>query len=85
MITTAPTRTWTRGRDDYGRSVHHLRNQRFRTVGVVVKHPLKKAGEPGSYWYCRWDLPFDTAREVKVAEFSTLKDAKAGLEAAITA
>lgn len=74
------TRTWNRDRDDYGRSVHYLHNAMYRTLGVVVKHPRKKAGEFGSYWYCRWDLPAAAPREIKVVEFSTLKDAKAALE-----
>jgi len=82
MNATTTARTWTRGRDDYGRAVHYLTDQTLHTVGVVVKHPLKKAGEPGSYWYCRWDLPYGTPQEIKVVEFSTLKGAKAGLEAA---
>lgn len=79
MITTT-ARAWIRSRDDYGRSVHYLRG--VRTVGVVVKHPLMKAGEYGSYWYCRWDLPFDAPKDEKIVKFTSLKDAKAALEAA---
>lgn len=83
MNTTTATRNWYRERDDYGRSVHHLTSEnRWNTVGVVVKHPLMKAGEFGSYWYCRWDLPYGAAQDEKVVKFSSLKDAKAALEAA---
>lgn len=76
------TTYWSRSRDDHGRSVHYLRRAGCLTSGVVVKHPLKAAGEPGAYWYCRYDLPVDAPREIKVVEFTTLKNAKAALESA---
>lgn len=79
--------TWIRERDDYGRSVHYLTgcgtmtiNGR-RTAGVVVKHPLLKAGEFGSYWYARWDLPVTAPQDQKIVKFTNLRDAKAALEA----
>lgn len=80
------TTTWIRTRDDYGRSTHVLHRAGYsaghRATGVVVKHPALKAGEYGSYWYCRWDLPYGTPREIAVVKFTNLKDAKAALEAA---
>lgn len=80
--------TWQRDRDDYGRTVYYLTGHgrirlegRGRIAGVVIKHPRKRAGEPGSYWYARWDLPMTSPQAKKIVEFTNLRDAKAALEA----
>jgi len=70
---------WRKERDDYGRTVHYLMTDTGRTLGVVVKHPNAKKGEPKAYWYTRWGMPFDTPREVKTKYFTNLKDAKTAL------
>lgn len=88
MTTTTIPTAWDKRSDKYGRRVHHLTDANGRTIGVVVKHPRRKAGEPGSYWWTRWDLtpatPIEQRTSWGVANFSTLTAAKAGLLAAIT-
>lgn len=83
--TTTTTYRWVSGRDDYGRSIHHLYDNTHRVHGVVVKHPLRRKGETGAYWYTRWYMPQGTPREEDVREFTTLADAKAGLLATVAA
>ena len=73
---------WHKERDDYGRTVHYLTTKTGRTLGVVVKHPLLKKGDPNAYWYNRWDVPFSTPVEMKIKHFTNLKDAKTALEGA---
>lgn len=73
-------KTWTRERDDYGRTVHYLHDKDFRILGAVVKHPLRKVGDPEAYWYYRWDLPAAADSLDKRAFFPRLSLAKAALE-----
>ena len=65
---------WQRGRDGYGRSVHQLITYgTYIRLGIVVKHPLRKAGEQGSYWAVDWDT------NEQIGYYPTLAKAKAGL------
>lgn len=68
---------WTRSTDKYGRSVHTLRNSAMRSLGVVVKYPATTAHlfAPATHFTNDW------AHDYEVVQHSSLKAAKAHLEA----
>jgi hypothetical protein len=70
---------WESDRDSYGRSIHylvHATDKNRTTLGVVIKHPFIKPGQPGAYWYAKWGY---TTLDDVVVRFTRLRDAKAGL------
>jgi hypothetical protein len=71
------TKYWNKSKGKYGRTVYYLvdTEKNRQTVGVVIKHPFVKPGEHGAYWYAKWGM----CPSEEIVEFSTLKDAKAGL------
>lgn len=76
-----PSPSWTRDRDDYGRSCHTLRNGAMRTVGVVVKLPagfVEKFGVERAYLCNDWT---NDDRDAAVTYHPTLGEAKAHLVA----
>ena len=68
---------WESGRDSHGRSIHYLvhATDKRTTLGVVIKHPSIKSGQPGAYWYAKWGM----CPSEEIVKFSNLRDAKAGL------
>lgn len=60
--------------DTYGRQVHALQVAGKGVVGVVVKHPLKKTGAEGAYWFTAWTGP--DAQNNEPTYFTRLADAK---------
>jgi hypothetical protein len=73
-VTGAPT--WSRGRDDYGRSVHYLTSgMTFRTLGVVVRLPKAaiETHDGCKYLVNNWSL---ADRDAAVSYARTLSEAK---------
>lgn len=80
----ATTIRWVRERDDYGRSVHHLRDETYRTLGVVVRVPRWTPASilPSPYFVTTWDRYTTPDQEPTYAghHVPSLKAGKALLE-----
>jgi hypothetical protein len=80
---TIPTTSWMKGRDDYGRTVHHLyRLSDGACLGVAVRLPrvwIEQHGPEQTYLVNNWTIQ-DRDHPDKVNYFRTLPNAKAFLE-----
>lgn len=78
-ITATNPGTWSRERDDYGRSVHHLRDG-WTTVGVVVRVPRWTPDSilPSPYFVTEWAQPGENRSSMLIGHHvPTLADGKA--------
>lgn len=73
---------WTRGKDKYGRAVHHFNPNDVVTAGVVIRMPLAyvETYPDRRYLANDWRL---TDRDAAVTYHETLQQAKAALEATL--